>query len=301
MVRVNDLLRRAFLVGIVVAGVLLAVPAASFAQISFGIGISVNIAPPALPIYVQPPCPEPDFMWIPGYWAWDPDFGDYYWVPGTWVLAPRPGYLWTPGYWGWGEGGVYLFHAGYWGDHVGFYGGVNYGFGYGGIGFGGGEWRGGHFAYNTAAVNVNTTIIRNTYVNSTVINNTTIVNNNRTSFNGGPSGVAAKPTPQEQAFASQTHVQPTPAQVQHQTVAKQDRSNFASVNHGAPAHAAVPKPVASVAELQRTAVPAKAAPVARPATATPQAAVGRRAEAPRPATASQPASRPAATTPAQTN
>jgi hypothetical protein len=26
---------------------------------------------------------------------------------------------------------VYIFHAGYWGTQVGFYGGVNYGFGYG--------------------------------------------------------------------------------------------------------------------------------------------------------------------------
>jgi hypothetical protein len=46
--------------------------------------------------------------------------------------------------------------AGYWGPHVGFYGGINYGFGYGGVGFFGGEWRGGAFAYNTAVMNVNT-------------------------------------------------------------------------------------------------------------------------------------------------
>ena len=55
--------------------------------------------------------------------------GGYYWVPGTWVQPPRVGVLWTPGYWGF-VGGVYAFHAGYWGPHVGFYGGVNYGFGY---------------------------------------------------------------------------------------------------------------------------------------------------------------------------
>ncbi len=48
-----------------------------------------------------------------------------------------------------GGGGVYVFHAGYWGPHVGFYGGVNYGFGYSGSGFYGGRWEGGHFAYNT--------------------------------------------------------------------------------------------------------------------------------------------------------
>jgi hypothetical protein len=48
-----------------------------YAQISIGISISANIAPPALPVYVQPPCPTPDYMWVPGYWAWDPDAADY--------------------------------------------------------------------------------------------------------------------------------------------------------------------------------------------------------------------------------
>ena len=197
-----------FLFSALLTGALISMPAGSLAQIS--IGISINIEPPALPVYVQPPCPQPNYMWTPGYWAWD-GVGDYYWVPGTWVLAPQPGYLWTPGYWGWGDGGVYVFHAGYWGTQVGFYGGVNYGFGYGGGGFAGGEWRGGVFAYNTAAVSVNTTVIRTTYVNTTIIHNTTIINNTHTSFNGGPNGVAAKPTPQQQAFASQRHLPATPA------------------------------------------------------------------------------------------
>src|SRR5579864_8189315 len=154
-------------------------PAPSSAQVA--VGISVHIGPPVLPVYAQPPCPVEGYIWTPGYWAWRDD--GYYWVPGVWVAPPRVGVLWTPGYWGWNEG-VYVFHAGYWGPHIGFYGGVNYGFGYGGVGFVGGEWREGHFAYNTAVVNVNTTVIHNTYVNKTVIvNNTTV---NRTSFNGGP-------------------------------------------------------------------------------------------------------------------
>jgi hypothetical protein len=285
--------RRAALPLVLLAGALLAAPEACLAQIS--IGISIHIAPPILPIYVQPVCPAPNYMWTPGYWAWSANDGDYYWVPGTWVLAPRPGYLWTPGYWGWGSGGVYVFHGGYWGTQVGFYGGVNYGFGFGGIGFAGGEWRGGSFAYNTAAVNVNSTVIHNTYVNKTVINNTTIVNNTHTSFNGGPNGVAAQPTPQQQAFASQPHIQPTPAQLQHEKVAGQDRSNFSKVNNGVPAHAAVPKPVSSVAELQRSAVPARAAPAARAATASKPAAAARPAANVHPAARPQ-ESRPAART-----
>lgn len=211
-------------------------------------------------------------MWTPGYWAWDGE-GDYYWIAGTWVAAPQPGYLWTPGYWGWGNGGAYIFHGGYWGTQVGFYGGVNYGFGYGGGGFAGGEWRGRQFAYNTAAVNVNTTSIHNTYVNTTVINNTTINNTTHTSFNGGPNGVAAKPTAQQQTIASEPHLQPTAAQQQHQQVAKQDKSNFASTNHGVPAHAALARPATNVAELQHSAVAAKTAPGVRPYSApAPEAA-----------------------------
>ncbi len=58
--------------------------------------ISVRIGPPALPVYDQPLCPSPGYLWSPGYWAWGDDDG-YYWVPGTWVEAPEPGLLWTPG------------------------------------------------------------------------------------------------------------------------------------------------------------------------------------------------------------
>jgi hypothetical protein len=95
-----------------------------------------------LPVYVQPVCPEPNLMWTPGYWAYSQDDGDYFWVAGAWVPAPYSGALWTPPYWGWNNGN-YGFYDGYWGQTVGYYGGVNYGFGFGGIGFAGGEWQGG--------------------------------------------------------------------------------------------------------------------------------------------------------------
>ena len=96
-----------------------ALPATSHAQIA--VGVAVHIGPPALPVYVQPVCPAPGYIWTPGYWAYGP--AGYFWVPGSWVLAPTPGLLWTPGYWGWGAGG-YFWHGGYWGPHVGFYGGI---------------------------------------------------------------------------------------------------------------------------------------------------------------------------------
>ena len=214
---------------------ILAIPSTTPAQIA--VGISVHIGPPALPVYAQPICPGVGYMWTPGYWAYGPD--GYYWVPGTWVMAPRVGLLWTPGYWGW-FGGAYVWHGGYWGPHIGFYGGINYGFGYGGVGFVGGEWRGGAFHYNTAVTNVNTTVIHNTYVNKTVINNNTTVN--RTSYNGGTGGVTAQPTAAERAAEQEKHTPPTSLQTQHEQAARSDKSMLASANHGQPAVAATAKP-----------------------------------------------------------
>jgi len=102
-------------------------------------------APPALPTYDQPEAPGDGYIWTPGYWAFGPS--GYYWVPGAWVLAPYDGALWTPGYWGDGPQG-YFWNTGYWGPEVGYYGGINYGFGYFGIGFYGGCWRDHRFWYN---------------------------------------------------------------------------------------------------------------------------------------------------------
>ena len=177
-------------------------------------------------------------MWTPGYWAYST--GGYYWIPGTWVAPPTVGVLWTPGYWGF-VGGVYMFHAGYWGPHIGFYGGVNYGFGYGGVGFVGGSWRGGVFAYNTAVVHVNTTVIHNTYVNNTVVNNVTV---NRVSFNGGSGGIAARPTPTERAAMTEPHTPPTAAQTSHLHEALRNPQLSAKANGGHPPIAATARPAA---------------------------------------------------------
>src|SRR5580658_42687 len=148
---------------LVFVALLFAIPAASYAQV--GVGVSITVAPPALPVYEQPPCPTEGFLWTPGFWGYGAR--GYFWTPGLWVAPPHPGLLWTPGYWGFG-GGAYLWHGGYWGPHVGFYGGINYGFGYGGVGFAGGEWRNGGFFYNRSVNNVNVTVIHNVY-NKTVV------------------------------------------------------------------------------------------------------------------------------------
>jgi hypothetical protein len=205
---------------------------ASSAQIA--VGISVHVGPPALPVYEQPLCPGDGYLWTPGYWAYGPV--GYYWVPGVWVRPPRVGVLWTPGYWGF-SGGLYGWHAGYWGPHVGFYGGINYGFGYGGIGFGGGVWSGGVFRYNTAVMHVNTSVVRNVYVDRTVINNNTTVVNHA-SFNGA-GGVMAQPRPEEMAAAREQHFEPTSNQVLHEQAVSHDRNQLASFNHGTPGTAAM--------------------------------------------------------------
>jgi hypothetical protein len=212
------------------------VPAASYA----GVFVSVGFAPPVLPVYVQPPCPEPGLMWTPGYWGYGPD--GYYWVPGAWVPAPYVGALWTPGYWGWGSG-LYVWHPGYWGAHVGYYGGVNYGFGYMGIGFAGGVWHGGVFAYNTAVVHVNETVIHTTYVDRTIVEHNTIVNDRHVAFSGGPGGINHAPTADENRFSHEAHVNATSFQTQHEGAAMHDTNAYASHNGGHPSNLVASRPL----------------------------------------------------------
>jgi hypothetical protein len=116
-------LARALLLSVALSVPAIAIaPGGASAQVD--ITVSVNIEPPGLPVYDQPPIPEEGYLWTPGYWAWDATDADYFWVPGAWVQPPQVGLLWTPGYWGWSNG-VYVFNEGYWGETVGFYGGVD--------------------------------------------------------------------------------------------------------------------------------------------------------------------------------
>ena len=242
---------------------LLAISAAAYAQFS----ISVSFAPPELPVYEQPLCPGDGYLWTPGYWAYAGDDDGYYWVPGTWVMAPEPGLLWTPAYWGWGGNG-YVFNQGYWGQQVGFYGGVSYGYGYYGDGYQGGRWQNGQFYYNRSVSNVNVTNIHNVY-NTTVINNTTI---NRVSYNGGNGGISTRATPQQESVVHERHIPPVAAQTQHAQEARSNPEQRAAVNHGTPAVAATPKPGAfsdrAVVHAKQTGTPYNA-PVNRAAAQPP--------------------------------
>ncbi len=170
---------------LVLAAAVSIIPAASYAGVFVSIGIG---APPVLPVYAQPICPAAGYIWTPGYWAYDDQAG-YYWVPGAWVLAPYTGALWTPGYWGWGNGG-YFWHAGYWGPHVGFYGGVNYGFGYFGRGYEGGYWDHDRLRLQPLG-DQREHRQRAQRLQQERVNN---YNTTRVSFNGGHGGVQMRPT-----------------------------------------------------------------------------------------------------------
>jgi hypothetical protein len=222
---------RVFAAGMLVLLVSLALVAPRAADAD--VAVSITIAPPVLPVYEQPPIPAAGYIWTPGYWAYGPD--GYFWVPGTWVEPPAVGLLWTPGYWAWSNG-VFIWNAGFWGPQIGFYGGVNYGFGYPGRGYEGGYWRGNEFYYNRTVTNITNVQIRNVYTQN--ITNVTV---NKTSYVGGSGGLTARPTAQEQRAMDTPHRPPTAAQNEQRATAHAQRAQLVSVNHGKPPVAATPR------------------------------------------------------------
>ena len=232
-------------------------PLPALAQIS--VGLSVQLAPPLLPIYAQPPLPEPGYIWTPGYWHWSQNVG-YYWVPGTWVLPPTVGMLWTPPYWAWADG-VYFFHAGYWSSQVGYYGGVNYGHGYGGSGYQGGRWNGGNFEYNRTVNNFGSVRVDHVYGQKV-----TASSNSRVSFAGGARGLKAAPDDRERAAEHDQHAPVTEQQTKHIGAAASSPALAASHNRGRPAIAATSRPGQFTGPGVVRAQPAAVArPAARPA------------------------------------
>ena len=213
-------------------GLALLAPLAAWSQVA----VSVTIAPPPLPLYAQPPIPGDGYLWTPGYWAWDGATGDYIWVPGTWVMPPGAGMLWTPGYWGF-TGGGYFWHRGYWGSQVGYYGGLNYGYGYTGSGYYGGRWDRGHFRYNTAVNNLPSGRVHDVY-RSPVPQRPS----HPESFNGGTSHWRTPPTASERRFEGAQHGNPTPEQMDHEHRAIGMPEQRMSNNHGMPPTAATPRP-----------------------------------------------------------
>jgi hypothetical protein len=186
------------------------------------IQISVNIAPPPIAVFDQPPCPGDGYIWTPGYYQYG-DYG-YYWVPGQWVMPPSANMLWTPGYWAF-EGRKYTWHEGYWGPQVGFYGGVNYGNGYFGAGFTGGRWEGNVFRHNTVISNVDRRNVHNTYEDQAAVRPVSGPNH---AFNG-KGGIRTQPSPKEVEVSRAPHQGPTPVQTSH----AQEAHNNHLAAHGA--------------------------------------------------------------------
>jgi hypothetical protein len=149
--------------------------------------VSVAVAPPPLLDDLQPDADQDGALWTPGYWQWDGTA--YAWTPGVWAQPPGVGLLWTPAYWSFGNG-RYVFHPGYWGRHVGFYGGINYGFGYFGTGYLGGHWVGKAFAYNSVVNHLKPGVLANVYAEA--IPN--LAARSRVSYNAGPGGTSALAT-----------------------------------------------------------------------------------------------------------
>jgi len=198
------------------------------------ISLSITVGPPPIPFYEQPECPADGYTWTPGYWAWGED--GYYWVPGTWVRIPEIGLFWTPGYWGW-NGHRFTFRSGYWATEVGFYGGINYGHGYGGSGYDGGHWRGRDYYYNRSVTRVNSNRITHVYDKRVHVDD-----GNRVAFNGGRGGIRAAPSEHERERSRGRRVAPTAEQEHHRQGAAQIRDSFVSMNQGRPPVAATVKP-----------------------------------------------------------
>ena len=212
--------------------------------------------PPPIPEYSQPPCPGDNYFWNPGYWNYA-DSG-YYWVPGAWVIAPYVGALWTPPYWGYRQN-RYVFNVGYWGPTIGFYGGINYGFGYTGRGYYGAYWNHGQVYYNRSVTNVNVNIVHNVYNY-----NAPVVTSTRVSYDGGRGGLNVRPTPSELAVLRQPRVPPVAAQVQHANQAASNREQFAAVNRGRPQTLAAATPLPTSYRAPAARPPANVIPPAAP-------------------------------------
>jgi len=209
--------------------------------------------PPALPDYEQPPPPADGYIWTPGYWAYSPS--GYFWVPGAWVEPPYMGALWTPGYWGF-YGGRYMFYHGHWGLHIGFYGGINYGFGYLGRGYEGGYWNSNRFYYNREFNHIDDRRVHNVYSYHVDVqrggNFRGGENNQRPSYRGGQGGVQARPQPSEGAAWREPTAPRMSSQVQHEQRYQSSRGQFANTNHGQPARPAVSRPLRADRNVQPT-------------------------------------------------
>jgi hypothetical protein len=164
-------------------------------------------------------------------------------VPGTWVLPPNTGDLWTPGYWAFENTG-FRWHIGYWGRTVGYYGGLNYGYGYSGRGYQGGRWNQGHYRrdFHESARRPG---------------------NSQVSFIGGQGGWPSRPPNPDLHPRPNEHSAPSDAQMMHEYAAVTRPTQRATGSRERPLVAATPRPSAfeaAGAEHARSDPPLRQAP-----------------------------------------
>ncbi|MGC9199972.1 MAG: hypothetical protein ACP5E5_13720 [Acidobacteriaceae bacterium] len=124
------------------------------------------------------------------------------------------------------------------GPFVGFYGGIDYGFGYIGIGFFGVYWNHNHFFYNSQVTNVGRGGY--SYRHAVVYNGREYSGrpSNRVSYNGGPGGINVRPRPSEITASRFARTGALPEQRQAQNLAARNPSQLCANNRGRPALAA---------------------------------------------------------------
>ncbi|HEY0514371.1 MAG TPA: hypothetical protein VGH73_20875 [Thermoanaerobaculia bacterium] len=69
-------------------------PAAS-ARVWVRGGVQVYGPPPPLRHEVLIARPGPRYVWVPGYWNWEPYRRHYVWIGGRWLLPPYPRAAWV--------------------------------------------------------------------------------------------------------------------------------------------------------------------------------------------------------------
>jgi len=87
---------------------------ASIAHAQVSVGISIGAPPPPRTVYIQPPPPGQEFVWVEGYWY--PVGRHHRWHDGYWTRPPYEGAYWVAphhereqffaGYWGGDRGRV---------------------------------------------------------------------------------------------------------------------------------------------------------------------------------------------------
>jgi hypothetical protein len=96
------------------------------ARAETNIGFGVNIGFPAPGVVVAPetppppqyeavpPSPAPNFVWIPGHWAWRKHWHKWSWRHGHWAASPFAGAAWVPGHWQTTPNGGWYWVEGQW-------------------------------------------------------------------------------------------------------------------------------------------------------------------------------------------